>query len=633
MRAYLRLLRFVAPYRARFAGALACMVVLALSTAAYVNLLGPVLEFLFTGRAQAVASLGKFIPGSFDLAAWLAVVERERVLALLPFVIVAVACVKGVAYFGQFYLMGMVSQRVISDLRTAMFEHLLSLSPSFFARRHSGDLMSRFSADVQSVETAVSYAVSSYFRDGLTIVVMLVNCFVLDWRLSLMAFVAVPVTLLPILRFAKRLKRVTQQSQSALGRISELVQEALSGMRVVQAFGMERWESERFREENRRWIRIMRKSFVVRALSSPLMEVMAAVGLSLAIAWVGGRILRGELEAGKFFSFVAAILLLYSPVKQLGKVGQIALQGGAAAERLFEILDARTGVPDTGRLALAPFAREVCFEEVWFAYGERPILEGVSLRVGKGEVVALVGSSGGGKTTLANLLPRFWDVTGGRITVDGVDVREASLASLRAQMSVVSQETVLFNDTVRANIAYGRPDLSLAEVEHAARMAHAHEFIAALPQGYDTAVGEKGVLLSGGQRQRLAIARAFLKDAPILILDEATSALDAESEHEVQRALEELMGLGAAGEPRTTLVIAHRLSTVRGADRIVVLSGGKVAEAGRHEELVALGGEYARLHRIFAGDGASGGGGGEPGEARGASRRAAAGASFRPTRS
>jgi ATP-binding cassette, subfamily B, bacterial MsbA len=599
--AYLRLLRFAAPYKGRFAGALACMVVLALATAAYVNLLGPVLEFLFTGNPRAVASLSRFLPASVDLAGWLGRVERERILALLPFVIVGVALVKGVAYFGQFYLMGMVAQRVIADLRNAMFDHLLRLSPAFFARRHSGDLMSRFSADVQSVETAVSYAVSSYLRDGLTIVVMLLNCFVLDWRLSLMAFVAVPVTLLPIVRFARRLKRVTQQSQSALGRISERVQEALSGLRVVQVFGAERFESARFAEENRRWIGIMRRSFVVRALSSPLMEVMAAIGLSVAIAWVGGRILRGELEAGKFFSFVAAVLLLYTPVKQLGKVGQIALQGGAAAERIFEILDARSGVPDDGTLVLAPFAREIAFQGVHFDYDGRPVLAGVDLTLRKGEVVALVGASGGGKTTVANLLPRFWDVTGGRITIDGVDVRAVTLASLRAQLAVVSQETVLFNDTVRANIAYGRPGVSDEEVERAARMAHAHEFIAALPQGYRTVVGEKGVLLSGGQRQRIAVARAFLKDAPILVLDEATSALDAESEREVQRALEELMGSGAAGGPRTTLVIAHRLSTVRGADRIVVLAGGRVVEAGRHEELLERRGEYARLHRLYEG--------------------------------
>jgi subfamily B ATP-binding cassette protein MsbA len=586
----------------RILAAVGCMIVLGLGTSAYAYLLGPALKFLIGGGEKGLDLKLPIPVDAVQVTGGLAHFSREQALTILPIAILVVTVVKGIAYFGQNYLMGTAGNRIVADLRKALFDHLLRLSPSFFTRRHSGDLMQRFSADVGSVESAVTSAVVAYLRDGITVVLMLVTCFVMNWKMSVVAFGAIPVTLFPIVRMAKRLKKVATHARKTGGELSEMVQEAVSGIRVVQAYGMEGWESRRYAEANHRLLKILRRAIVATGFSSPLMEVMAAVGLSAAIWWVGGLIVRGQLPADQFLSFIAAVLLLYTPVKQLGRQGQTILQGAVAAERIFEILDTRSDVPDTGTGTLAPLREGVRYEGVSFRYGpDKPlVLADFSLELRKGEVVALVGSSGGGKTTVANLLPRLWDVSAGRITVDGVDVREVTLQSLRGQIAVVSQETILFNDTVRANIAYGRPDIPLAEVEHAARMAQAHEFISALPQGYDTRVGEKGVLLSGGQRQRITIARAFLKRAPLLILDEAMSALDAESEREVQRALDALMQ-GESGVRPTTLVIAHRLSTIRGADKILVLSGGAVIESGRHDELMALGGEYARLYRIFDG--------------------------------
>jgi subfamily B ATP-binding cassette protein MsbA len=601
LRTYLRIFRFAVPYTWRFASALGCMAILAGATTAYVNLLGPTLDFLFTGRTSAVASLARVTPRWLDVAGLLGSVDRRRMLAVLPVVIVLVAVVKGIAYFGQSYLMATASQRMIADMRRALFDKLMRLPPAFHAKHHSGDIISRFSADVGMVQLAVSEAIATYLRDGLTVVVMLVNCFVLDWKLSLIAFGAIPATLVPVVRISKRLRSSTGSSVATLGYISELALEAVAGIRVIQSFCAEAWESGRFAQANKALLKFERRIARIRSFSSPLMEVMAAVGLAAAIWWVGGQILDNRIEPGKFFSFVAAVMLLYQPVKQLGRVGQTAILGAAAGARVFEIIDAESSVPDTGTEPLAGVRHEIRYEQLHFSYGNRPVLHGIDLTVPKGEVVALVGPSGGGKTTLANLLPRFWDPVSGRITIDGRDIRDFTLQSLRERVAVVSQETVLFNETIRANIAYGRADVRHEEVERAARVAQAHDFIMALPNGYDTRVGERGVLLSGGQRQRIAIARAVLKNAPILVLDEATSALDAESEREVQRALDGLMELAGAGQ-RTTVVIAHRLSTIRNADRIAVIVDGRVAELGRHDELLAREGEYARLWRIFEGE-------------------------------
>jgi subfamily B ATP-binding cassette protein MsbA len=602
MNRYRRMLGYLKPYRARMGATLACMAVLAVTTAIYAFMVGPLLGFLITGNASEAVppTLVRFLPGIS-----LAGIDRHAVLLALPVMMVSIAAVKGVAYAGQFYLMGTIGQGVVADLRKELFGKLVGMPPSFYAQRHTGDLYSRLTLDVSHIEIAIIYAVSSYIRDSLQVVVLLLQAFILDWRLSLIAFGVLPVAVYPVTRFARRLKGVTTKGNEAMSEVTQTMQEAISGIRVVQSFGMEARERERFGDAVERYLAIMRKSLRIRGASTPTMEVIAVAGIGAAIAYAGNAVTSGAIDGRTFMSFIATVLLMYQPAKSIGRVGNFMIQGLTGAERVFEILDTPNEVTDRpDAKELAPIQQSITLEHVSFRYQPangaaetaRPVLDDFDLEIRRGEVVALVGESGSGKTTVANLVPRFFDATAGRVAIDGLDIRGATLRSLRAQISVVTQETVLFNESVAANIAYGRPGVRQADIEAAARAADAHEFILELPKGYATRIGEKGVTLSGGQRQRLAIARAILKDAPILILDEATSALDTKSEAEVQRALERLM------QDRTVLVIAHRLSTVRNADRIVVLDRGRIAEQGSHADLVRLGGRYAHMIAIQRGD-------------------------------
>jgi len=592
-----RLLGYLGPYKLYFIFALLAMVALAVTTSLYPIVIDLISTTLFGGTEalQGIvgAKLDKLASGLSKIGVEINPAEIKGSLnehLLIAFA--AIVLIKAISQALRFYLMGVLAQRVIADVRKELFSAIARQSQAFFGEQGSGFLVSRVINDVAQVERAATYAIPVLVGDVLKVVGLAVVCLWQYSDLALISVIVLPLAGIPIVRFGKMLKRYARQSQETLGSITNRVSETLGGVRVVQIYGREDYEINRFDQESENYVKIMMRSVIVRAVQTPIMELVGVLALILTTFYARWKIDAGTIRPGEVIAFLMALILMYEPLKAIGRLNGIIMPGLAAAERVFEIVDRPPQVVDAPNAPiLAPMTTAVSYENVGFSYpnAEGNAVEGINVSLEKGKVVALVGASGSGKSTLAALLPRLYDVNQGRILVDGIDIQSVSVESLRKQIAVVTQETYLFNDSIRDNIAYGVPGASDEMVEEAAKAAYAHDFISELPEGYNSLPGERGLALSGGQRQRIAIARAFLRNAPILILDEATSALDVESEEEVQRALEALLA------NRTTLVIAHRLSTIQHADEIIVLENGQIAERGTHDDLIQSNGTYARL--------------------------------------
>ena len=609
MKDLLRLVKYVRPYWTRVAAAIVSALLISACFLALLALVQPILDEVLPKNVAAPQATGgkiQLVDRARDLigagAAHSDLLKRwsdalhsgtRGTTILVAALIVVIFVFKGIFTYLTAYLTRWTGLQAVRDLRVDLYARIQRQSLAFFSDNSTGHLISRIMGDVSRMQRTVSGDLAEVFRLGAVVIGQAAWLFFLNWRLAGFCLVLLPIIVAPVGRIGRRLKEASRGSMQKMGDAALIMKEGIAGARIVQAFGMEQFEIARFSRALDRMQRAEKRGARLLSISGPIMEMLGALGAAILFVWAGSRIAAGKLTAGEFGTFVAALFVIFASIRNLVKINNDLQQSMAAARRVFEMMDLPVQVKDApGAPDLPGFERDIEYRHVAFAYGRNPVLEDVELSVKRGQMVAIVGSSGAGKSTLVNLLPRFYDVTGGALLIDGHDVRGVSLASLRRLIGLVTQEVILFDDTVRNNIAYGRSDIPFDKVVAAARAAHADGFVAALPQGYDTPLGESGHRLSQGQRQRLSIARALLKDPPILILDEATSSLDSESEAEVQAALENLM------LNRTVFVIAHRLSTVRRADVILVLDRGRIVERGPHADLLARSGVYARLHHL-----------------------------------
>ncbi|MGZ4855521.1 MAG: ABC transporter ATP-binding protein [Candidatus Angelobacter sp.] len=600
MRQLTRLLAYLRPYVPHFIGSILLMAVVGLMDAFRILLMGPIIDRVLNPKT-AGRSLTLFnLPGTHHVVYLQDFVPQHfrNPLTVVAVALVGTALIKGACDYIGTYLVNHAGFGLITDLRNRLYDTILQRSISFFSRHSTGTLVSTVVNDVEKVQVTLTIALAEFLQQFFTLVFLIGVVIVLGHKLALVLLIFVPFVIVSAGKIGRRVRTTTRRGQDKLADIQNILHESIAGNRIVKAFGMESWESSRFRAAAKKLFRANLKSVAVQSVSSPLMDIIGALAGALLL-WVGrNQINTGEMTPGAFIAFIIAVFRLYDPVRKMAFFNNSFQQALGASQEIFRFIDEEDEVrekPDA--IALPAFRERVRFENVSFSYSgangpEAEILHNVNLETRAGEVVAIVGSSGAGKTTLVNLIPRFFDVTSGAVKLDGHDIRDLTLASLRAQIGVVTQETILFNDTVRNNIAYGQPHVTEEAVIEAAKAALAHDFILRLPEGYDTMIGERGLRLSGGERQRIAIARALLKNAPILILDEATSSLDTESEALVQGALQNLIS------GRTVFVIAHRLTTVRHADRIVVLEGGRIADSGTHEDLLTRLGTYRKLYEL-----------------------------------